>query len=102
MKTPTPHDLLMRLNDGLADGNDAMVILITMNDAGRPVGLRMTTSPMTPATIADVAQFVVEEALRRSPSASPMHDGLAEALAALQTVTGIVEPAPTEPMIGRA
>ncbi len=102
MTAPTPHDLLLRLNDGLTDGNDAMVILIEMSRAGRPIGLRMTATPMTPATIVDVAQFVVEEALRRSPSATAMHEGLAEALAALQTVTGIWEPVPTKTTVGRA
>lgn len=98
----TPHDLLQALNDGLADGQSAMVVLIGMNTEGRPIELRSVSTPMTAATICDVAQFLVEEAIARAGSDAVMRDGLGDALGALQGVTGIVGPISVEPVIGRA
>jgi len=98
----TPHDLLLALNDGLADGQSAMVVLIGMNTFERPIELRMVSTAITAATICDVAQFLVEEALARAGSDAAMRDGLGKALAALQAVTGLVGPTGIEPAIGRA
>ena len=102
MAGPTPHDLLMALNDGLVDGRSAMIVLLEMNSAGRPIGLRMMATPMTAATICDVAQSMVEEAIARAGSDAAMRDGLGEALEALRGVTGLVEPTRDDLTIGRA
>jgi len=92
----------MALNDGLVDGKSAVVILIRMNTFERPIELRMVGTAITAATICDVAQFLVEEAIARAGSDATMRDGLGDALGALQGVTGLVEPTRDDLAIGRA